>query len=174
MNLLKPGRILIAGRVLLDGTVEGVLQDLVRDDYGNQILVWVDMMVVPGIGRNLFLVMVAAKKSIVIIVNYEKSRLAGINATLPLRSESNDLYSFGVNLSANGYGTKELAMNAVGNAQVWHRRLGHLHLPSPVDASPADPLPGAAGGPSSGGASPSSGRGASPKTRSFRRPPCPP
>ena len=28
------------------------------------------------------------------------------------------------------YGANELAMNAVANAQVWHRRLGHLHTQS--------------------------------------------
>ena len=46
---------------------------------------------------------------------------------MPLRSESGDLYLFVLRLSAGRYGGKEIAMNAVANAQVWHRQLGHLH-----------------------------------------------
>ena len=52
---------------MLDGTVEGMLQGIVTDDYGNQIPVRVDIVVVPGIGRNPFSVMTAAKKGIVTI-----------------------------------------------------------------------------------------------------------
>ena len=47
--------------------------------------------------------------------------------TLPLRGEQDDLYSFMLDLSADTYGTTELAMNAVSNAQLWHQRLGHLN-----------------------------------------------
>ena len=83
-------------------------------------------MVVPGIGRNLFSVMTAAKKGIATIFDYESPRLEGFNATVPLRSERGDLYSFVLDLSAHRYGAKKLAMNAVTNAQVWRRRLGHL------------------------------------------------
>ena len=127
VHLTTPRKILTAGGAILDGTVEGVLQDYVTDDNGNQILVRVDIVVVPGIGLNLFSVMTAAKKGIVTIFDYENHRLEGFNVTVPLRSESGDLYSFVLDLSADRYGAKELAMNAVTNAQVWHRLLGHLH-----------------------------------------------
>ena len=46
---------------------------------------------------------------------------------MPLRGENNDIYSFKLDLSADGYAGKELAMNAVTNAQVRQRRLGHLN-----------------------------------------------
>ena len=117
---------------MLDGTVKGMLQGLVTDDNGNQILVRVDIVVVPEIGRNLFSVMTAAKKGIATIFDYENPRLEGINTTVPLRSDSGDLCSFVLDLSADRYGAKELliTMNAVANAQVWHRRLGHLHAQS--------------------------------------------
>ena len=107
-----------------------MLQGLVADDNGNQILVRVDIVVVPGIGRNLFSVMTAAKKGIATIFDYENPRLEGLNVTVPLGSESGDLYSFVLDLNVDRYGAKELAMNAVTNAQVWHRRLGHLHAQS--------------------------------------------
>ena len=154
---------LSAGRAMLDGTVESVLQVLVTDDYGNQILVRVDLVVVPRIGRNLFSVSTAAKTSFMTISDCEKPRLEGINVTVPLRSESGDPCSFVRDFSADGYATKDLAINAVANAQVWHRWMGHLHAPSLEAASPAKSLPEAAGEASSRGASPPSGGGASPK-----------
>ena len=49
---------------------------------------------------------------------------------MPLCGVSDDLYSFKRDLSADGYAGKQLAMNGGGNAQVWHRRLGHLNTRS--------------------------------------------
>ena len=51
----------------------------------------------------------------------------GLGVTLPLRGEKDDLYLFVLDLSVNAYGTTELAMNAVSNADLWQRRLGHLN-----------------------------------------------
>ena len=118
-----------AGGALRDGTAKGVLQGPVTDDYENETFVQVDI-VVPGIGRSLFSVIKVTKKSIVAIFEYEDSRLDGFNITVSLRSKSGDLYSFVLDLSADGYGAKDLAMNAVANAQVLHWRLDHLHAQS--------------------------------------------
>ena len=115
---------------MLDSTAEGKLQGLVTDGYGNQTLVRVDIVVVSGIGRNLFSVMTAAKKGIMTIFDCENPRLEGFNVIMPPRSESGDLYSFVLDLSVDRYGTKELAMNAIANAQVWHRRLSSLYAHS--------------------------------------------
>ena len=65
VDLATPRTFFTAGEGLLDGTVEGVLLGLFIDNFDNQILVRVDIMVVPGTGRNLFSVMTVAKKSIV-------------------------------------------------------------------------------------------------------------
>ena len=93
VHLSTPRKILTAGGNLLDGTAEGVLQGLIAKDYGNQILVWVSIVVVPKIGRNLFSVMAAAKKGFVTIFDYESPKLEGFDVSVPLRSESGDLYS---------------------------------------------------------------------------------
>ena len=122
VHLATPRKILPAGEAMLDGTVEGLLQGLVTDDYGNQILVRVIIVVVAGIGCNLFSVMTAAKKGIMIIFDYENPRLEGFNITVPLRSESGDLYSFLLDSDTDRYDAKELAINAVANVQVYHRR----------------------------------------------------
>ena len=126
-HLATPREILPAGGAMLKDTAKDLLQGLATDDNGNQILVRVDIVVVPGIGRNLFLLRTAAKKGIATVFDYENLRLEGFNVTMPLRSESGDLESFVLDLSADRYGAEKLAMNAVTNAQVWHRRLGHLH-----------------------------------------------
>ena len=49
---------------------------------------------------------------------------------MPLRSESGDLDLLTLDLSVDQCSAKELAMNAVANAQVWHQWLGHLHAQS--------------------------------------------
>ena len=64
VHLAMPRKILNAGRAVLDGTAEGVLQGNATDDNCNQILVRVDIVVVPGIGHNLFSVVTAAKKAL--------------------------------------------------------------------------------------------------------------
>lgn len=45
---------------------------------------------------------------------------------MPLRGEDDDLYAFKLDPSSDGCAENVLAINAVANAQVWHRRLGHL------------------------------------------------
>ena len=127
VHLTTPRKILTARGAMLDGTAECVLQGLVTDDSDNQILVRVNIVVVPEIGHNLFSVMTVAKKRIVTIFDYENLRLEGFTVTVPLWSKSGDLHSFVLDLSADRYGAKELAMNAVANAQVWHQRPDHLH-----------------------------------------------
>ena len=129
--LATPLTILPTGGSMLDGAAKGVLQGLVTDDNGSQIRVRIYIMVMPEIGRNLFSVMTAAKKGIVVILDYETPRIKGIDITVPLQGKNDDIYLFVLDLIADGYGAEELAMNEVANAQVWHnRRLGRLHAQS--------------------------------------------
>ena len=62
---LRPARCSLPGQLfMLDSTEEGVLQGLVTNYNGNQILVRFDIVVVPGMRRNLFSVMTAVKKAL--------------------------------------------------------------------------------------------------------------
>ena len=124
--LTTPRKILTAGGTLLDGTGEGILQGIITDHYGNGHLVRIHILVVPMIGHNLYWVKTATRNGIVSIFDRENPRLEAFGVTLPLRGEQDDLYSFVLDLSADVYAATELAMNAVSNAQLWHRRLGHL------------------------------------------------
>ena len=67
------------------------------------------------------------RNGIVSTFDRENPRLEAFGVTLPPRGEQDDLYSFVLDLSADAYGATELAMNAVSNAHLWHRRLGHLN-----------------------------------------------
>ena len=125
--LTTPRRILIAGGALLDGTGEGNLQRVIIENYGNGHFVRIQILVVPTIVHNLFSVKTATRNGIVSIFDRENPRLEAFAITLPLRGEQDDLYSFVLDLSADAYGATELAINAMFNAQLWHRRLGHLN-----------------------------------------------
>ena len=117
--LSTPRTILTAGGALLDGTAKGVLQGLITEDYGEQHLALVVTKKVPGIGRNRFSVKAAAKtarKGNNFDVN--KPRLVAGDVNVPLRGKDDDRQSFKLDLGADGYAEKELAMNAVANAQV--------------------------------------------------------
>ena len=111
--------------MLLDGSGEGILQGVITDNYGNDHLVRVPILVVPTIGRNLFSVKTATRNVIVSIFDRENPRLEAFGVNLPLCGEQDNLHLFVLGLSADAYGATELAMNAVFNAQLWHRRLGH-------------------------------------------------
>ena len=81
----------------------------------------------PGIRCNLFSVKLATKRGVVSIFNFDNPRLELTGITVPLRAEDDDLYSLMFDLSADNHGGKGLAMNAMTNVQLWHRRLGYLN-----------------------------------------------
>ena len=70
-----PRKILTAGGSLLEGTSVGLLQGLVTDEYGNSHLVLVDILIVSGIGSNLYSVKAAASKGIASIFDIENPRM---------------------------------------------------------------------------------------------------
>ena len=111
---------------MLDGTAQGILQGLVTNNHGEQHLARIAILIVPGIGRNIFSVKSATKKGIVSIFDFDNFRLELSGITVPLRTEHNDLYSCVFDLSADCHGAKELGMNTMADPQLWHRWLGHL------------------------------------------------
>ena len=90
-DLTVPRKILTARGFLLDGTSEGLLQELITDEYGNPHLVRVGA-VVSGIGSNLYSVKAAVSKDIASIVDIENPRLEGHGVTIPLRIGENNIY----------------------------------------------------------------------------------
>ena len=75
MHLATPRKILSVAGAMLDGKAAGVLKDLVTADYGNQVLLRVDIVVVPRIGRSLLSVMTLTKTDIMTNFDYENPML---------------------------------------------------------------------------------------------------
>lgn len=125
-------------------TQRKVLQGLITDEYEEQHLAGIAILIVPGIGRNLFSVNTAARKGIVSIFNVNNPRLEATDIAVQLRREDDDLYSFKLDLNSDGYAGKELATYCSG--QVWHQRLCHLNKRSllPLQNSPGSFAPGGA------------------------------
>ena len=94
------------------------MQGLVTDDYGEQHLTRIAILIVPGIGRNHFLAKTAATEGIASTFDVNQPRLEAGDVAVPLRGENDDLYSCKLDLSADGYAEKDLAMNAVAKARV--------------------------------------------------------
>ena len=103
---------------MLNGTAEGILQGIVTENHGEQHLARIAIFIVPGIGRNLFSVKSATKKGVISIFDFDNPRLELSGITVPLRAEDDDIYSLVFYLSADNQGGKELAMNAMTNAQL--------------------------------------------------------
>ena len=61
------------------------------------------ILIVPGIGRNLFSAKTAARKGIVRIFNANKLRLKAGDITVALGAENDELYFFKLDLSAHVY-----------------------------------------------------------------------
>ena len=112
---------------MLDDTAEGILQGLVTDNHVEQYLARTAILIVPGIERNLFSVKSATKKDVVSICDFDNPRQELSGIIVPLRVEDDDLYVLVFDLNADSHGGKKLAMNAMTNAQLWRRGLGHLN-----------------------------------------------
>ena len=80
--LTTPRKILTAGGASLDGMVEGI-QHLAR----------IAILIVSGIGRNLFSVKLATKKGVVFIFDFDNPRLELSGITVALRAEGYDFYT---------------------------------------------------------------------------------
>lgn len=101
----------LAGGTLLDGPAEGVLRVLITNHYGKQHLAWIASSSVPGIGRKIVSEKSVARKGIVSIF-WMSQHTAWNRAALPshLSGENDNLNSCRLDLSADGYAGKELAL----------------------------------------------------------------
>ena len=83
----------------MDGTGEGVLQGVIIDNYDNDHLVQIQILVVPMIKGNLYLVKTATREGILSIFDRKNPGLEAFGVTLSLQGEHGDLDSFVLDLS---------------------------------------------------------------------------
>ena len=89
-----PRTILTAGGALLDGTEVGILQGFITDDYGEHHLARIAIVMVCGIGRNMFSVKQQRKEIMILIFDAIKPSLKVGDTSVTLRGEDDDLSSF--------------------------------------------------------------------------------
>ena len=92
--LTTPRKILTARRALLDGKAERILQGLVTDNHRDHNFTQIAILIVRGIGRNLFSIRLVTKKGVVSIFDLDSPRIELSGIIVPLRAEDDDLYSF--------------------------------------------------------------------------------
>ena len=103
-----------------------MLRGHVIDDKGVRRLIQLSCPIVPGLGRNLLSVKQAARNGVLSIFEMTNPRLETHNHTFPFQALGHHLYYFSLDLVGGG-NRPELAMQAVANADLRHRRLGHLN-----------------------------------------------
>ena len=86
-------------------------------------------LVVPVQERNLFSVKQAARYGVVSTFDMNNPRLEANKLTFPPQALRHNLYSFSLGIT-HGYNGPEQAMQAAANANLRHRRLGHLNCKS--------------------------------------------
>ena len=94
-----------------------------------QRLIQISVLIVPGLGRNLFSVKQASRNGIVSIFDKYNPTLEANNFTLSLQELKNDPDFFSLDL-VGGSSAPELAMQAAATATLWHRRMGHFNRKS--------------------------------------------
>ena len=87
-----------AGGHQLEGAGQGLLRGHIIDAQGVQRLIQISVLIVPGLGRNLFSVKQASRNGVVSIFDKYNSRLEANNFTLPLQELENDLYFFSLDI----------------------------------------------------------------------------
>ena len=113
----------------LEGAGQGLLRGHIIDAQGVQRLIQISVLIVPGLGRNLFSVKQASRNGAVSIFDKYKPKMEANNFTLRLQELENDLYFFSLDLVSGSSGP-ELAMQAAATATLWHRRMGQLNRKS--------------------------------------------
>ena len=88
-----------AGGHQLEGAGQGLLRGHIIDAQGVQRLIQISVLIVPGLGRNLFSIKQASRNGVASIFDKYNPRLEANNFTLPLQELENDLYFFGWTLS---------------------------------------------------------------------------
>ena len=122
-ELDTPRTITSAGLHTLLGTATGKIRSKVTDSNGRIRMAALPIIIVPGIGRNLFSSSAAQGKGITTIIS-DNARLEKGNIDFPLRR---DRQLFTLDLELLPSTPTPLSLVATNKAETWHRRLRHLN-----------------------------------------------
>eukprot|EP00903_Cladosiphon_okamuranus_P015234 g14080.t1 len=141
-DLRVPHTIVAAGQHLLQGVTSGTIFGAVTDADGNDQEVSFNVVLVPGLGTNLFSVTAAMMKGVATLFHPDNPRLESGDIVIPMQTHGvNDvtgklMCSIKVRLRVNaggqvvhGNAPDGLALKAE-SADLWHRRMGHINRTS--------------------------------------------
>ncbi|CAM9978444.1 unnamed protein product, partial [Sphacelaria rigidula] len=114
--LLNPFQITAAGGHVLNAIASVTVLGKVTDQHGVSHEVSLPSYVVPGLGRHLFSVKNAVTRGINVVFDPANPRLEVASFQLPLKQSLHD----------HGETTNTVAMLTTADAELWHRRLGHV------------------------------------------------
>ena len=127
--LKEPRKITTAGTHQLEGDDTGVITGTITDKTGMKQPVKIPIVVVPGLGRNLFSVPQAALQGAITTFAADASRIETDSFVLPFKQVggTRDLYWFNLELD-----TPDLVLQAtrIHTADNWHRCMGHINAKS--------------------------------------------
>lgn len=138
-DLQVPHTIVAAGQHLLKGVTTGTIFGAVTDDSGNDRSVSFRVVLVPGLGTNLFSVTAAMQKGVATLFHPASPRLESGDAVIPMQTCGVDdatgklICSIEVKLGGGagklmvlGRAPDGLALKTE-SAELWHRRMGHIN-----------------------------------------------
>ena len=121
---MEPRKITTAGNYRLKGVAAGVISGYIIDQTGVRQQIRLPVVVVPGIGRNLFSVSSATEQVATTIFALEESRIENNDFTIRLQQVGGrrDLYTFNIER-----GEGELILHAEEKVDQWNSRMSHFN-----------------------------------------------
>ena len=137
-DLRIPLPIITAGQHVLHGVTTGVISGTVTGDSGHDRQVSFRVVLVPGLGTNLFSVTAALSNGVASLFYPENPRLESGDVLVPMKIRGADdtgkiTCSITVKLGAGDGGRQNLGKAPDGlalrkeTASLWHRRMGHIN-----------------------------------------------
>ena len=139
-TLSTPREITTAGKHILHGIGTGIISFTIRDNHGTQLPVNMRVLVVPGLGRNIFAPTAELRNGVRFVL--EKKPYLTIRGTvIPLKQDPRDqgMCSLDITFQRDSHGVlgksegvspdsgSGVVYTATTSPSVWHRRLGHMN-----------------------------------------------
>ena len=141
-ELSMPKEITTAGKHTIYGVGTGIISFTIRDSHGTQLPVNLRALVVPGLGRNIFATTAELKNGVRFVLEVGNPHLTIRGITIPLKQDPRDqgMRSLDIMFQRNSQdellGKPEGVSHddmpgvvgaATADADIWHRRLGHMN-----------------------------------------------